>query len=177
MTNPLTKLAKKLAGPIVRKVLTGKVRAAAEGKLGDTPDERARWKAAYWWLVGKKRVIGAILGAATAVLAAFPVTAPSAPYVGTLAALMLSWGLLDMAWRDYRPAWLSAPLARFVAAHPAELGGAFTAAFAWQRSDCTGGWCSWLGAALVALAALAVYYGFLDSAWRAPGPREGRSDL
>jgi hypothetical protein len=173
LTNPLTKLAKKALGPIVRAVLTSKVRAAAEGKLGDTPTKRDRWKRAYWWAVGKKTGTGILLLVATVVLAAFPDTRAAAAYVGgPLATLLVAWGLLDKAWRNYRPAWLSSPLARFAAAHPAEVGAAFTAAFTWQQTQCVGAWCPWIGLALVGLAAVAVLFGFLDAAWKAPAPRE-----
>jgi hypothetical protein len=173
VTNPLTKLAKATAGALLRRVLTSKVRAAAEGKLGKTPDERAAYRARYWWLVGKKTGTGVVLLALTAALGAYPETNAWAPYIaGPLAVLLIEWGLLDKAWRSYRPAFLDSTWARVLAAHTAEAGTVFTAAFTWQMTGCDGAWCSYVGGLLLALAALAVQYGFLDAAWKAPAPHE-----
>jgi hypothetical protein len=173
MTNPLTKLVKATGGALVRRFLTSKVRAAAEGKLGNTPDDRAKARAWYWWLVGKKTGTGLALLVLTAILAAFPETSTYGAYiVGPGALLLIEWGVLDKAWRDYRPTWLSSPWARILATHTAEVGTAFAGAFTWQQSQCSGAWCPYLGGLLIALAAVAVQFGFLDAAWRAPAPRE-----
>jgi hypothetical protein len=175
VTNPLTKLAKLTGGALLRRVLTSKLRAAAEGKLGDTPDAREKNRARYWGLVGKKTGTGVALLALTAVLAAFPETNNWAPYLaGPLALLLVEWGLLDKAWRAYRPSWLNSPWARILATHTAEVGAALTGAFTWQQTTCNGAWCPYLGGALIVLAALAVQFGFLDAAWRAPAPPELR---
>lgn len=87
----LTLLAKFLAGGLVRDI--------AEGKRGP------RLKAIYWRLAGRKTYTGFLLAALAGGMAlADPTLAEQvAPVLGTIAAVLVSAGLLDRGWRSAPP--------------------------------------------------------------------------
>lgn len=168
MSNPLTKLAGKVGKALGLKLAVNWINGAAEGKKG--PEA----KAAYWSLVGYKTWTGFGLAIVAAAAVAFGLPDAVSITVGTAAGLLIEAGLLDKAWRGYRPAALTnSAFYRLAAEHPAEIAAAFTAAVVWERGGgCTyGAWCKALFIGTAALASAAIQLGLLDGAWRAPAPR------
>lgn len=149
----------------------GQVRAAAEGRLGP------EWKARYWALAGKKTVTGVIF--AVAAIIAFIFELPTAAeWIGTLAGVAVSAGVLDKAWRTERPLWLTRnPAYVFLAAHSGLLTLLFSSAFALvQTGYCAGIDCAIATPILLTLAAIATWAGLLDAAWKAAPPILRRHD-
>ncbi len=106
----------KLVEWAARWFLGGIFRNVAEGKKGE------RLKAAYWWLVGKKRTWAAVLGLAFAALVKWqPETAarvqdPMLLVIG----LLVAWGFVDAQWREAGPLPEWTPIiAKLLAAGPA----------------------------------------------------------
>lgn len=161
----LTDLVRKIGGALVRKIATGKVRAAAEGNLGK------RWHDLYWWAVGKKAWIGFVLAITFGVLEYFQV-GEWRTYLGAAAVLFIEWGVLDKGWRQGVPDVIrNNAVYRLLASYPAELASLFAAAWAAvQAGHCWRVDCQVAQVALAILAALAVQVGLLDAAWRAVPP-------
>jgi hypothetical protein len=76
-----------------------KIRAAAEGKLGE------RWHSLYWGLAGHKREISLVFGL-IAVCTGYAGYTGGAEVFGTLAVIGLGAGVLDADWRAEKPVWL-----------------------------------------------------------------------
>ncbi len=158
-------MKQKLVAVIARWALGGIFREVAEGKRG------ARLKAAYWWLAGKKRMTGAVIGLAYAAVFAFDqqLAARIAPTVAMVVGLFVGWGLVDAAWRDGRPLpeW-QAPFAKIMSAGPALAAiVALAVEYLPQIPGCT--WCDGfaLRVQLVA-AAVATGSGWLAARFSAP---------
>ncbi len=82
-----------------RWAMGGIFRDIAEGKKGP------KAKAAYWWLVGKKRPVAAILGLLFAALVSFdPALALRiAPGIALVIGVLVTWGFVDAKWREMGP--------------------------------------------------------------------------
>lgn len=89
----LNKLTGKIAQVIGVKFLTSKLKDAADGKLGEG------WKKAYWYTVGKKRVVGIGVLISSLVLMALGYLA-AAGYMALLAGVFISAGMIDANWRE-----------------------------------------------------------------------------
>lgn len=165
----LNKAMRKIAGPLVRRWITGQVRAAAEGRLG------AEWKARYWWLAGKKTWLGAALACACAVLAWAGYAEAATAAGGIVATSMVSWGLLDKAWRKELPDALWASRAYWwFKDHSGDVA-LVLAGVAGLLTDCSEAWC---GAALWAVGGLSVamaQLGLLAEAIAAPPPATSKA--
>ncbi len=149
----------------------GQVRAAAEGRLGP------EWKVRYWWLAGKKTITGVVFAMIAAVLAALGYEHAGEVLI-TLGATAVTAGLLDKAWRTEIPAWLKESVVyRFLAGHSAWLAPTFSSLFLFvQAGECGGLDCRVAGTLVAALAAIAVWAGLLDTAWKAAPPILQRRD-
>jgi hypothetical protein len=173
LTNPLTALARRLAGPIIRKILTGKIRAAAEGRSGE------RAKKLYWSLKGHKTAVGLGFGAAFAVLAAL-----GEPWAQTailfVAAPLVGGGLLDKGWNTDVPALTDNALWRLLADHSAELSFGLSLLW-WESLNCSSDLsavltqlhlnCLIASKVAASLAAIAVFLGLGDASLKAPPPQ------
>jgi hypothetical protein len=95
------------------KWLGGELRAMAEGKRGDFT------KSTYWWLEGKKRILGGVMGAMSVALLSLGY-GEAATVLGTLGGIAVGAGLLDNAWRT-RPTWSSSPVWVLVRDHAADV--------------------------------------------------------
>lgn len=83
------------------------IRDAAEGKKGET------LKALYWSLAGLKTWTGGVLALLTIALVAAGYPDAAAWITGTLAALLVSTGLIDKGWRSRPPTWDTLPVWQF----------------------------------------------------------------
>jgi hypothetical protein len=164
----LTRLLMKIGKPLGVSALTSWVRAVAEGKHG------TRLQTIYWRLVGWKVGFGAVLVLLSGVAYVTDADPRISKTLGAVAALLISLGLTDKAWREWRPPAITDHVVyRILAAHPVELAAAFTSGGLWLVNDCTFGdpWCRIAQWSLWLLAAAAIQLGLLDSGWKAPVPR------
>ncbi len=166
-------LIRKLIRSVGLRWLTGKIRDAAEGRLG------AKWKAAYWFFAGRKRVISFLFGivAGTAALAGYPEVAT---ITASIAAVGLALGFVDANWRDTSQTdWLKDSwLWRFLAQNSPAITALLAAALPWFKSaECTLGadYCGYGVIAVTVVGAGLVQIGMVDAAWNAwpPAPPSG----
>lgn len=160
-------LIRKLLKKVGMSWVTGQIRAAAEGKLGP------RWKGAYWWLAGKKRMLSIVLGLAAGVALGMG-HGEAAAIMGSIAAVGVSLGFIDANWRDegdaddFKESWWWQLLANNAPVVVTVL----LAAFGWTETSCDAAsqHCHEIEMALGALSAGLVHIGILDAAWRAAPP-------
>jgi hypothetical protein len=107
------------------------LRAVAEGKRGPG------WQRAYQNAQGWKTVTGALLACAVVVMVYLNALGPAEWVGGTLAALLLSAGLLDKAWRQPPTAITQSSAFRLAREHLADIGLMCTAAAA-ALATCSG---------------------------------------
>jgi hypothetical protein len=154
------------------RVLTAKVRDAAEGRLGP------KWQAVYWWLAGRKRGFSTWLaiGAGAAYGLEYPTVAA---VIGALAAVGMSLGFVDANWRsEQESSWLKdSAIWRFLAQNSPTITAGALAGVAWlEGAGCTlGDWCLYLKVLLSVVMAVFVQIGAVDAAWNAPAPMVGES--
>lgn len=161
----------KLLRSLIKKVgmawVTGKVRDAAEGKLGP------KWKAVYWATVGKKRVVGVVFAIVAGAAEALGYREVAVGLVG-LAGVAVSLGIIDSNWRSEQEAhWLKDHALWKLAANNAPMvTSGLLAALAWLSGDtCTyGEWCARGVVGVTVLGAVLVQVGLIDAAWKAPAP-------
>ncbi len=160
----------KLVQFFVKWALGGIFRDVAEGRRG------ARLKALYWALVGKKRAIGFTLAAVLGGTALVDpkLAAQIAPYVGTIAGLLVGWGLLDAGWRKEKPPAEWAQAFRQVMSFGPLVAGIAALAVEWLpqipgcvRCDHAAGWIQ------VGMAAVATATGYLSARFAEPEVRVG----
>jgi hypothetical protein len=151
------------------KWLTGQVRAAAEGKLGE------RWYNLYWALAGKKRWLALGCVIVSGVLSGLGYQTAAEASVA-VAGVLVSLGFVDANWRaEAQSDWLKdSVLWKFLAHNSPALTATLLAAYAWLGgSTCTlGEWCARGTVAVTVLGAVFVQVGLVDAAWNAEPPKE-----
>ncbi len=164
-------LIRKIVQTLGVKWLTGKIRDAAEGRLGQT------WKTVYWELAGNKRYLSFVLGlvAGSALLLDYP---KIAEVCGALAAIGISLGFVDANWRSVQEEedWLKDSwLWKFLAANSPTLTTLLGLALAWFQSGACmfGVWCARDALIVTVVGAVLVQVGLVDAAWKARPPVRG----
>lgn len=149
--------------------LTGKIRDAAEGKLGPF------WKKAYWGLAGNKRVLGLGLALVAGVAEGLGYREVAVVLIG-LGGALVSLGVIDSNWRSEATsdALKDSALWKFLAHNSPTVTAALVAALAWLNgATCSlGAWCDRLEIGLGVLIAVFVQLGLVDAAWNAPAPEK-----
>lgn len=162
-------MIRKLVGSIARRVglstFASYMRKMADGDLGP------KWKAFYWWTVGKKTLWGAISSSACVALLALGMTGPEAVITGVVGAAGLSAGFLDKGWRNELPASImDSRTYQLLAKYSGEITLGFGAAWmAVQRGECLGS-CHVDSVVLIILAAIGAHFGLVDATWKAAAP-------
>jgi hypothetical protein len=166
----MNNLIRKLVRAVGMRLLTSKVRAAAEGRMGPG------WQKAYWWFAGKKRVLAFVLAVGSGVSYAMGYEAVALGVV-TAAGALLSLGFIDADWRtEAQESWVKDSFVWRALAHNAPLiVAAAGVGFAWlQGGECTlGEWCQRLNWILGAVMATFAHIGGQDAAWNAEPPKTG----
>lgn len=163
----------KLARPLGIRWVLARIDDAANGRLGPA------WREFYWGLAGVKTWTSAVFGIAALALVALG-GGQEGLVLGSVAAVGVTAGLLDKAWRaPHVPARLaSSTVYRLLAQWSPELTAGLVAALAWTQSPACHELalfglrlsCAMQATALLVLACAAGYLGLLDASFAARAP-------
>ena len=165
----MNSLIRKMVRAVGMRMLTAKVRDAAEGRLGQ------KWKAVYWFLAGRKRTFSTFIAVAAAVSAgAGYITV--AEVLAAIAAVGMSLGFVDANWRsEEHDDWLKdSAIWKALANNSPMITTLALAGLGWlQGTTCSlGAWCSHLSILLTITMAVFVQIGIVDAAWNATAPAD-----
>lgn len=161
----LSSLLWKLGKPLGLHAATRAIRDAAEGK-GDP-----RLTRIYWALAGKKVWTGLFLKLTAAVLFGLGYI-EAAGYTVAAGLFLVGVGLVDKAWRTEIPAEvLNSALFQFLSRFKAELTTILASATAYYLSaECSGPYCDTLARVCMVLTLVALEFGLITAAAKAPAP-------